>query len=159
MPFIDMMCRSGEWMEALGEANAGLTWCTSRDQADWKHHFGELLCQHVISDAVGYKLEVIFGIELVSLLSVMCIFTTPHSEALCTNVDLSVNAERHRLSCFCLFLFSWCFLCFCIFLFSSVFSPVLPFCQVAPQMLYVCNLNFLQLICQHVVACWTAKAC
>ncbi|KAL0038860.1 hypothetical protein WJX79_010968 [Trebouxia sp. C0005] len=63
VPFIDMMCQSGEWIEALGQANAHLTWCTSRYQADWKHNFGELLCQHVISDAVGYKLEVIFSIE------------------------------------------------------------------------------------------------
>ena len=109
MPFIDMMCRSGEWIEALGQANARLTWCTSRYQADWKHNFGELLCQHVISDAVGYKLEVIFGIEPVSLLSILCISTTPHREAHCTNVGFPVDAERRRLSFFCLFLFSWCF--------------------------------------------------
>jgi len=109
VPFIDMMCRSGEWIEALGHANARLTWCTSRYQADWKHNFGELLCQHVISDAVGYKLEVIFGIEPVSLLSILCISTTPHREAHCTNVGFPVDAERRRLSFFCLFLFSWCF--------------------------------------------------
>ena len=47
VPFIDMMCRSGEWIEALGQANARLTWCTNRSQADWKRNFGELLCQHV----------------------------------------------------------------------------------------------------------------
>ncbi|KAL0030823.1 hypothetical protein WJX77_008253 [Trebouxia sp. C0004] len=63
VPFIDKMCRSGVWIEALGGANAGLTWCTSRYQADWKRNFGQLLRQHVISDAIGYKLEVIFGLE------------------------------------------------------------------------------------------------
>ncbi len=73
VPFIDMMCQSGEWIEALGQANARLTWCTSRDQADWKRNFGQLLRQHVISDAVGYKLEVIFGLEPVSLLLIQCI--------------------------------------------------------------------------------------
>jgi len=78
VPFIDMMCQSGEWIEALGQANARLTWCTSRDQADWKNYFGELLCQHVISDAVGYKLEVIFGLESVSLLSVLYILNPPY---------------------------------------------------------------------------------
>ncbi len=97
VPFIDMMCQSGEWIEALGQANAGRTWCTSRDQADWKHKFGELLCQHVISDAVGYKLEVIFGIEPVSLLSVLCLPTVSHREAHCTTIGLSVIAERYKL--------------------------------------------------------------
>ncbi len=84
------MCQSGEWIEALGQANAGLTWCTSSDQADWKHKFGELLCQHVISDAVGYKLEVIFGIEPVSLLSVLCLPTVSHREAHCVRLFSSV---------------------------------------------------------------------
>ncbi|KAL0051098.1 hypothetical protein WJX82_001855 [Trebouxia sp. C0006] len=64
VPFIDKMCRSGVWIEALGQANACYTWCTSRYQADWKRNFGQLLRQHVMSDAVGYKLEVIFGLEL-----------------------------------------------------------------------------------------------
>ena len=73
MPFIDKMCRSGVWVEALGQANAGLTWCTSRFQADWKRNFGQLLRQHVISDAIGYKLEDIFGLEPVSLLLIQCI--------------------------------------------------------------------------------------
>jgi len=67
------MCRSGVWVEALGQANACLTWCTSRFQADWKRNFGQLLRQHVISDAIGYKLEDIFGLEPVSLLSIQCI--------------------------------------------------------------------------------------
>ena len=97
MPFIDLMCRCGVWIEALGQANAGLTWCTSRYQADWKRNFGQLLCQHVISDAVGYKLEVIFGIEPVSLLSILCIPRTPHREAGCTTIGFSVRAKRHRL--------------------------------------------------------------
>ena len=78
VPFIDMMCRSGEWIEALDQANARLTWCTNRSQADWKRNFGELLRQHVISDAVGYKLEVIFGLEPVSLLSVLYMLSPPH---------------------------------------------------------------------------------
>ncbi len=78
MPFIDKMCRSGVWIEALGRANACLTWCTSRYQADWKRNFGQLLRQHVISNVIGYKLEVIFGLELVSLLSIQCILTPPH---------------------------------------------------------------------------------
>jgi len=73
VPFIDKMCRSGEWIEALGQANACLTWCPSRNQADWKRNFGQLLRQHVISDAIGYKLEVIFGLEPVSLLLIQCI--------------------------------------------------------------------------------------
>ncbi len=73
MPFIDEMCRSGVWIEALGQANACLTWCNSRFQADWKRNFGQLLRQRVISDAIGYKLEVIFGLEPVSLLFIQCI--------------------------------------------------------------------------------------
>ena len=72
------MCRSGVWIEALGQANACYTWCTSRYQADWKRNFGQLLRQHVMSDAVGYKLEVIFGLEPVSLLSVRCPSMPPH---------------------------------------------------------------------------------
>lgn len=132
VPFIDKMCRSGIWIEALGQANAGLTWCTTRYQADWKRNFGQLLCQHVISDAVGYKLEVIFGIEPVSLLSILCIPTISHGEAHCTTVGLSVNAERRRLSFSCLVLFSRIFLRFCIssvFLCFFFFLPLLPGCS------------------------------
>ncbi len=126
MPFIDMMCRFGEWIEALGQANARLTWCTSRYQADWKHDFGELLCQHVISDAVGYKLEVIFGIEPVSLLSILCISTTPHREADCTTIGFSVSVERRRLFflSFLVFLgFPFAFVFFCFPLFFCFYLP------------------------------------
>ena len=128
MPFIDKMCRSGVWIEALGQANAGLTWCTSRYQADWKRNFGQLLRQHVISDAIGYKLEVVFGLEPVSLLSIQCILTSPHRVK--ATFCFPGNAAICRLFFSCLFLL---FSSMPLLLLFLVFPLFVCFCPLPPS--------------------------
>ncbi len=67
IPFIDKMCQSDQWIEEFGQANAGCTWCAHESQTDWRRYFGKLCHEHVLSDGFCYKLEIIFGIEPVSL--------------------------------------------------------------------------------------------